>query len=102
MCAHLFHDGQYPRFGIVVSVSTDSQIDFLGVGIGFVRSSELKYAVRGREGDRFPDFWMDALKVGPMRRPDRCLPTDIFGSLVGVIWSVTCWILDLVDIRGMD
>jgi len=34
----------------------------MGVCIGFVRSSKLKYAVRGGEGDIFPDFWMCVLR----------------------------------------
>ena len=49
---------QDPWFGIVIPVSTNSQVDFPREGIGFVRRSELKYVVGRCKGDAFPDFWM--------------------------------------------
>jgi len=53
---------QHPRFGIVVSVSTSPQVHFLRKGVGLVCGGELEDAVRRREGDLFPRFWMHALR----------------------------------------
>ena len=69
----LFDDRQHPWFGVIVSVGPNSQVDFLREGIGFIRSSELKYAVRGCERDLSPDFWMRALR----RRPDATAIIDL-------------------------
>jgi hypothetical protein len=55
-CAYLPDDGQNPRFGIIIPVSTNSQVDFLREGIDFERGSELENAVWGSERDLFPCF----------------------------------------------
>jgi hypothetical protein len=36
---HLVDDGQNPRFTIVIAVRTNTQVDFVVVGVGFVGSS---------------------------------------------------------------
>ena len=59
---YLLDHRQHPRFGIVVSVSASTQIDFPREGVGFIRCCELKDAVRGCKGDIFPVFWIHALR----------------------------------------
>jgi hypothetical protein len=84
----LFDNRQHPWFRIIVSVGTNSQVDFLREGVGFIRGSELKYAVGGCKRDIFPDFWMHAFRC----RPDTTVttdldgfsPTDMFAALTGI------------------
>ena len=63
--AYLLDNRQNPRFGIVIPVSPNSQIDFLREGIDFIRGCELEDAVRGCERHLVPGFWTDGLRIWP-------------------------------------
>lgn len=63
--AHPLDNRQDPGIGIIIPVSTSSQVDFLREVIEFIRSSEVKDAVWRCERDFSPDFWMDALRFRP-------------------------------------